>query len=141
MEVLAKVYDVIRFVRDDCPRSLENLKEDMKHAALMLRDLVTIQHYSTLTTGLDVRPISLSDLKRDMSKIFQRPPDAALVSELSLAMSAVTIAGGRLPEFLASQDTTKPAVFPLKIAGCEHAQLNGVYRYRDSLDGPSRVIH
>ena len=139
--MLAKVYDVIRFVRDDCPRSLENLKEDMKHAALMLRDLVTIQRYSTLTTGPDVRRISLSDLKRDMSKIFQRPADAALVSELSLAMSEVNIAGNRRLEFLASQDTTKPAVFPLKITVCEHVQLNGVYRYHASLDGPSRVIH
>jgi hypothetical protein len=133
LQVLAKVYDFVRLARETC-RSDQPLKKLIKHAALMLRDLLMIQSCITLgerSTG----PLSLDDLKNHMSEIFQRDVDAALLSELSLSYSRVVIAGGRRPEFEASKDTSKPPVTPRAIEKCLDEELNGVYRWHGSLNG------
>ena len=100
----------------------------------MLRDLLMIQSVTTLYERR-TEPISLPELRKHMSRIFQRPVDDALLSELSLSFSEVVLTGARRAEFNASQNTSMPPAIPRKIVKRLHVELNGVYRFYGTLDG------
>ena len=123
-----RAYDLLRLTRERCGGH-ESLKENVKRVALLMRELIVVDHFSAL--DLKGRPLSCEDLKQHMESVFLRPLEPALMSELSLAYGTVVTVGGRRAEY---DQCKKELVLPLTVdCRCED-RISGQYRFAGMFD-------